>query len=99
MFWFEHDLFGKPVSTFPDHALVWPLRPDDGLPDFGAAVWALIDEVDLRHAPMGLDVPHEHGQQSYAAGADNRSSLDFVMLDVGWHFGSPSQRTSTPALI
>jgi hypothetical protein len=25
---FEHDLFGKPVSTFPDHALDWPDAPD-----------------------------------------------------------------------
>ena len=25
---FEHDLFGKPVSTFPDHALV-ERQPDD----------------------------------------------------------------------
>jgi hypothetical protein len=24
-FFVEHDLFGKPVSTFPDHALAWRL--------------------------------------------------------------------------
>ncbi len=30
------------------------------LPDFGAAVGALIDEVDLGHAPMGLDLPDVH---------------------------------------
>jgi len=28
---FEHDLFGKPVSTFPDHPLV-PLHSDFGQP-------------------------------------------------------------------
>src|SRR5260370_14527481 len=62
------------------------------LPDFGAAIRALIDEVDLRHTPMRLDVSHIHRQQSKAAGAEHRSALDFVMLDVGWHVGSPSKR-------
>jgi hypothetical protein len=28
IFLFEHDLFGKPVSTFPDHALEWRDAPD-----------------------------------------------------------------------
>src|ERR1019366_1479804 len=60
--------------------------------DLGAAVGALIDEVDLRHTPMGLDVSDVHREQSYATGADNRSCLNFVVLDVGWHVGSPSQR-------
>jgi hypothetical protein len=32
------------------------------LPDFGAAIGALIDEVDLRHAPMRFDVPDIHGE-------------------------------------
>ena len=32
------------------------------LPDFGAAVGALIDEVDLGHAPMGFDLPDVHGE-------------------------------------
>src|ERR1700722_9954509 len=72
--------------------LMPPLRPGDGVPDFGAAVRAFIDEVDLRLAPMRFDVPDEHGKQSHAAGADHRNGLDVVMLDVGWHIGSPSQR-------
>jgi hypothetical protein len=55
------------------------------MPDFGAAVGALIDEVDLGHAPMRFDVPDVHGKQPYAAGADDGSCLDFVMLGVGWH--------------
>ena len=38
---------------------------------------------------MGFDVPDEHGKQSNAAWTDNRSCLDFVMLDIGWHVGSP----------
>src|SRR5258705_6437507 len=62
------------------------------LPDFGAAVGALIDEVDLGHAPMGLDLPDVHREQSHAAGADNRRCLNFAVLDIGWHVGSPSQR-------
>jgi len=30
---FEHDLFGKPVSTFPDYALVsgFPRNSEDGI--------------------------------------------------------------------
>ena len=64
----------------------------DRLPDFGAAVGALIDEVDLRYAPMGLNLPDVHRKQSNAAGAHNRSCLDFAMLDIGWHVGSPSQQ-------
>ncbi len=43
---------------------------------------------------MGLDVSDIHRQQSYAAWANNRSSLNFVVLDVGWHIASPSQQNS-----
>jgi hypothetical protein len=64
------------------------------LPDFGAAVGALIDEVDLGHAPMGLNVSDKHRQKSQAAGAENRSVLSCVVLDVGWHVGSPSPRSA-----
>jgi hypothetical protein len=60
------------------------------LPDFAAAVGALIDEVDLCHAPMGLDVSDEHRQKSQAAGAENHSVFSCVVLDVSWHVGSPS---------
>jgi hypothetical protein len=70
------------------------------LPDLATAVGALIDEVDLRHAPMGLDVSDEHRQKSQAAGAENRSVLNSVVLDIGWHVGSPSPRRaviSTPS--
>jgi hypothetical protein len=75
-------------------ALMPSFRLGDGVPDLGTAVGALIDEVDLRHAPMGLDVSNVHRQESYAARADDRSGLNFVMLDVGWHDGSPSRQNS-----
>jgi hypothetical protein len=61
----------------------------DRLPDFAAAVGALIDEVDLRHAPMGFDVSDEHGQQSQAAWADNRGFLNLMVMHISWHVGSP----------
>jgi hypothetical protein len=65
---------------------VMPLWLGHGLPDFGTAVGAFIDEVDRRKAPMRLDVSDEHRKQSNAAGADDRGHLnDRVMLDVGWH--------------
>jgi hypothetical protein len=65
--------------------------PGHGLPDFGAAIQAFKDEVDLRHAPMRLNVANHHRQNPYAAGADDRDcvSLDFVVMNVGWHVGSP----------
>jgi hypothetical protein len=66
----------------------------DSLPDFAAAVGALIDEVDLCHAPMGLDVSDEHRQKSQAAGAENHSVLSGVVLDISWHVGSPSPRSA-----
>jgi hypothetical protein len=74
------------------NASMLSLRLRYRLPDFGAAVGALIDEVDPGHAPMGLDLPDVHGEQSHAAGAENRGCLNFAVLDIGWHVGSPSQR-------
>src|SRR6516164_6169096 len=35
---FEHDLFGKPVSTFPDHALAAPAGPE-AAPAAGLRLW------------------------------------------------------------
>jgi hypothetical protein len=61
-----------------------------GLPHLGTAIGAFIDEVDLRHAPVWLDIAHKHGLHSDAAGADDGRHLDFVMVDIGWHMGSPS---------
>jgi hypothetical protein len=71
-------------------ALMSLFRLRDGLPDFGAAIGTLIDEVDLRHAPMGLDVSHMHGEKAYTAGTEDRGCPDLVVLDVSGHVGSPS---------
>src|SRR4051812_6092338 len=49
------------ASAIPRNCgLMRPLRLDHRLPDFSAAIKTLIDEVDLRHAPMRLDVSHIH---------------------------------------
>src|SRR3954468_16273564 len=86
----EQDKPDRSTGAFSGpNALMPPLRPSDGLPDLGAAIRALIDEVDLRHAPMGFDFPDIHRKQSHTAGADDRSVLALVMLNVGWHVGSP----------
>jgi hypothetical protein len=69
-----------------------PFPLGHGLPDLGAAIGAFIDEVDLRHAPVRLDIAHKHRKQSNATGAGNRGSLNLVMLDISRHGGSPSQR-------
>ena len=60
--WSERPCFGI--------GLVSPFRPRNGLLDFSAAVRALIDEVDFRHAPMGLDVSYVH-RKPYAAGTND----------------------------
>jgi hypothetical protein len=62
-----------------------------GLSDFGAAIGALIDEIDLRHTPMRLNISNVHREQAYAAWADYRDCLNFVVMDVGWHVGSPAE--------
>ena len=72
-------------------ALMPSFRPGNRVPDLGSAVGALIDEVDLRHAPTRFDLSDEHGKQSHAAGADHRNGLDVVMLDEGWYIGSLSR--------
>jgi hypothetical protein len=72
---------------------VLSLRRPDGLPDFGAAVRALINKIDAGHIPVRLDFPDVHWLESYTAGADHWGNVGFVllaMLNVGWHFGSPS---------
>src|SRR5258708_2235558 len=69
--------------------LVPQVRLDHGLPDFRAAVGAFIGEVDLRHAPMRFDVLHIH-RKAYATRTNDKGRLDvFVMVNKGWHVGSP----------
>ena len=61
----------------------------DGPADLGAAVGAFISEFDLRHAPMRLDVAHIH-RKSDAARTDDEGRFGVVvMMDIGWHVGSP----------
>jgi hypothetical protein len=69
-------------------SLVLQLRLCDGLPNFGATAGAFKGEVDLRHAPMGFDVPQNH-RKTYAARTNDKGRLDLVMSDIGWHVGSP----------
>jgi len=67
------------------------LRFHHGLPDFRAAVGAFIGEVDFRHAPVRLDVANVHRKPD-AARANDESWLDvIVMVDIGWHVGSPQE--------
>src|SRR5260370_19551066 len=84
-------------------SLVPQLRLGHGLPDFRAAVGAFIGEVDLRHAPMRFDVLDVH-RKTDAARTNNEGWLGvFVMVNIGWHVGSPhgsthlSPLTRTPA--
>jgi hypothetical protein len=65
----------------------------DGLANFRAAVGAFIREVDLRHAPMRLDVAHIH-LKPYAAWTNDEGWFDLIlMMDIGWHVGSPQEDT------
>jgi hypothetical protein len=61
---------------------------DHGPGDAGAAVGALENEVDPLHAPMRLNIADVHGN-TQATGTYHQGLLEFVMLDVGWHGGSP----------
>ena len=86
--------FGQDLTRPESNASMSAFWLGYSLPDFAAAVGALIDEVDLCHAPMGLDVSDEHRQKSQAAGAENRCVLSGVVLDISWHVGSPSPRSA-----
>ena len=67
------------------------LRLHDRLPDFGAAVGAFVGEVDLRHAPVRLDVAHIHRKPD-AAWTDDEGRFEIIVLmDIGWHVGSPDE--------
>src|SRR3954454_928844 len=69
-------------SIITGKALVRLFRLHDGLPRFSAAVEALIDEVDLRHAPVRLDIPHIHVQVLSARTCGERS-FDLILLSIG----------------
>jgi hypothetical protein len=71
--------------------LVSQLRLDHGLAKLGATIGAFIGELDLRHAPMRLDVPNKHRKPD-AARANDEGRLDvIVMVDIGWHRYSPQR--------
>ena len=63
------------------------------LPHRRTAVGAFIGEVDLRRAPMWCGLLEVH-RQVLTAWADHEGWFGVVMVDVGWHVGSP-QRHST----
>ena len=80
-----------PALPFPK--LMPDFRLYDGSANFGAAVRAFIGEVDLRHAPMRLDVTQIH-LQSDAARTKHEGRFDVVvMMDIGWHVGSLPKKT------
>ena len=66
-------------------------RLHDGSANFGAAVRAFISEVDLRHAPVRLDVAQIHSQSDAARTKDEGRFDIVVMMDIGWHVGSPQE--------
>ena len=82
-----------PFAPYVFPKLMPKLWLHDGLANFGATVGALIGEVDPRHAPMRLDVAHIHFEP-HTARTDDEARLDIVvMMDVGWHVGSPQEDT------
>jgi hypothetical protein len=65
------------------------LRLDHGLAKLGATIGAFIGELDLRHAPMRLDIPNKHRKPD-AAWTNDEGWLDVIVLvDIGWHLYSP----------
>jgi hypothetical protein len=74
------------------------LRLEDRLLYFRAAIGAFIGEFDLRHAPMWLDIAHEHWK-SNAARTNDESRLNIVvMMDIGWHVGNSPRKDSPVTL-
>src|SRR5882757_232031 len=69
--------------------LMRPLRLCQGLPDLGAAVCTLVDEIEPGHAPERLNVP-DIQRVSPAAGTHRHRRLDVAVLNIRWHVGSPS---------
>ena len=66
------------------------------LPNLRATVGAFIGEVDLRYAPMWCDVLDVH-RKALTAWTDHEGWFGVVMVDIGWHVGSPVPPTRKPA--
>jgi hypothetical protein len=83
-----HDDAGVPLPT--PRNLVQQFRLGHRLPDLRAAVGAFIGEVDFRHGQVRSNVLDVH-RQAYAARADHEGRFGIVMMDIGWHVGSPQE--------
>ena len=82
----------SPVATRSTlRNLVQQFRLGHRLPDLYATVGAFIGEVDRRRAPMWRDVLDVH-RQARTAWAGHEGWFGIVMVDIGWHLGSPQQR-------
>src|SRR5215218_5875684 len=92
---------GKSRYTFQfnrnETVLMPQLRLDDRLSKLGAAVRAFIGEVDLRHAPVRLDVLDEHRKPDTARTNDEGRLDVVVMMNIGWHLGTPRGSIHTVA--
>jgi len=73
--------------------LVQQFRLGHRLPDLYATVGAFIGEVDRRNAPMWCDVLNVH-RQALTAWADYEGWFGVVMVDIGWHVGSPTRHSA-----
>src|SRR4029077_2258807 len=73
--------------------LVQQFRLGHRLSDFRATVRAFIDEVDRRHAPVRCYVLDVH-RQAHTARADHEGWFGVVMVDIGWHVGSPTRHST-----
>src|SRR5207342_410521 len=71
------------------------LRLGHRLPNLRATVGAFIGEVDLRHAPVWCDVLDVH-RKALTAWTDHEGRFGVVMVDIGWHVGSPTRRSASP---
>jgi hypothetical protein len=88
----DRDIVSSPIGK--EAALMLQFWLDNGLANFCAAVGAFKGEVDLRHAPMRLDVPYKHRNPD-AARTNDESRLDVVvMVDIGWHVALPTEAFS-----
>jgi hypothetical protein len=79
-----------------DLPLMPQLRLHNGLANFGAAIGALIGEVNLGLVPMRFDVADIHWKPDTARTKDE-TWLNAIMMNIGWHVGSPHGSNSRVA--
>src|SRR5207245_2259847 len=85
IFLFEHDLFGKPVPTFPDHA---PEASRQPFPSCG------LTEVGWRGTEVATERPIEIGDIAEAVFMSDLSNVQVATMPINQHAPDPDHAVS-----